>query len=299
MTCIFFDELNNIFQISLNSASCFQPLFKPVDQHFPSTNHSLFSSLGMTSSPTSTTATTTNLSISSKDPLLHLSRTLAQHQTHLVKLYSSIGHSDPHSCAADKISDLHVGILDTIEAQAREAEKEVAQLTHSVNELTDQIKNLRIRLGHLDLEAQLKIPDEALVPKLERIKTILHDVTQIKFEREIQVENLLRRLENFAPILGNQFIQDAINKSNQSLRIGQMFGANLSLEYISRLEKQSEDCEQEVVSLYITIPLSNTSIILKNCSFLLSLDEAKSYSITSVKYSTCGAISASPPQHPP
>ncbi|KAA1064578.1 hypothetical protein PGT21_008445 [Puccinia graminis f. sp. tritici] len=186
------------------------------------------------------------ISISSNDPLAHLSRTLAQHQTHLVKLYTSLGHSDPQSCAADKISDLHVGILDTIEAQAKEAEKEVSQLTQSVNELTEQIKQLRIRLGHLDLEAQLVIPHEALVPKIERIKKILDDLSQIKFDREIQVENLLKRLESFAPILGDQFIQDAITKSNQSLRIGQMFGANLSLEYISRLDKQSEEFEQEV-----------------------------------------------------
>ncbi|PLW53183.1 hypothetical protein PCANC_09770 [Puccinia coronata f. sp. avenae] len=186
--------------------------------------------------PTSTTS----------DPLLHLSRTLAQHQTHLVKLYTSIGHADPHACAANKISDLHVGILDTIEAQARDAEKEVAQLTHEVNQLTEQIRTLRIRLGHLDLEAELQIPNEALVLKLERIQTIIHNLSQTKFDREIQVENLLKRLESFSPILGQQFIKDAITKSNQSLRIGQMFGANLSLEYIARLEQQAEQCQLEV-----------------------------------------------------
>jgi uncharacterized coiled-coil protein SlyX len=208
----------------------------------------------MTASPKPETNTSQpTISISSNDPLAHLSRTLAQHQTHLVKLYTSLGHSDPQSCAADKISDLHVGILDTIEAQAKEAEKEVSQLTQSVNELIEQIKQLRIRLGHLDLEAQLEIPHEALVPKIERIKKILDDLSQIKFDREIQVENLLKRLESFAPILGDQFIQDAITKSNQSLRIGQMFGANLSLEYISRLDKQSEEFEQEVVSWILSL----------------------------------------------
>ncbi|OAV89296.1 hypothetical protein PTTG_28741 [Puccinia triticina 1-1 BBBD Race 1] len=186
------------------------------------------------------------ISIASSDPLAHLSRTLAQHQTHLVRLYASLGHADPQTCAANKISDLHVGILDTIEAQAKEAEKEVAQLTHAVAQLTEQIRQLRIRLGHRDLEAQLEIPAEALVPKLQRIQNILNDLSQTKFDREILVENLLRRLESFAPILGDQFIQDAVTKSNQSLRIGQMFGANLSTEYISRLEKQSQEFELEV-----------------------------------------------------
>ncbi|PLW29655.1 hypothetical protein PCASD_20218 [Puccinia coronata f. sp. avenae] len=119
------------------------------------------------------------------------------------------------------------------------------QLLYSADELTEQISTLRIRLRHLNLEAELQIPNKALVPKHKRIQTIIHNLSQTKFNRKIQVENLLKRLEKFSPILGQQFIQDAITKSNQSLRIGQMFGANLSLEYIACLEQQAVQCQLE------------------------------------------------------
>ncbi|MBW0498503.1 hypothetical protein O181_038218 [Austropuccinia psidii MF-1] len=179
------------------------------------------------------------------DPLVHLSRTLAQHQNHLVNLYTSLGHADPKTYAANKISELHIGILDTIENQAREAEKEVAQLTKVANEITEQIKNLRIRLGHLDLEADLSIPNEVLVPKLERLKKLEQGLSEMKCEREIQVERVTKKLESYAPVLGQKYIENLLTRSSQSLRIGQMFGANLSLEFISRLEKECESCQEE------------------------------------------------------
>ncbi|KAI9606917.1 hypothetical protein H4Q26_006461 [Puccinia striiformis f. sp. tritici PST-130] len=137
----------------------------------------------------------------SDQPLVHLSRTLAHHQTHLLRLYTSLGHSDPAQCAANKIAELHLGILDTIETQAREAENEVNILTQQVNDIIDQIKNLRIRLGELDLDSDLHVDQEALVPKLDRINSVLADLNSVKFEREIQVENLLKKLESFADVL--------------------------------------------------------------------------------------------------
>ncbi|KAH9453574.1 hypothetical protein MJO29_012995 [Puccinia striiformis f. sp. tritici] len=172
----------------------------------------------------------------SDQPLVHLSRTLAHHQTHLLRLYTSLGHSDPAKCAANKIAELHLGILDTIETQAREAENEVNILTQQVNDIIDQIKNLRIRLGELDLDSDLHVDQEALVPKLDRINSVLADLNSAKFEREIQVENLLKKLESFGDVLDD----------SASRNIGPLFGANLSSEYINKLKKQIESSELEV-----------------------------------------------------
>ncbi|KAI9614098.1 hypothetical protein KEM48_006165 [Puccinia striiformis f. sp. tritici PST-130] len=149
---------------------------------------------------------------------------------------SSSQESDQPLCAANKIAELHLGILDTIETQAREAENEVNILTQQVNDIIDQIKNLRIRLGELDLDSDLHVDQEALVPKLDRINSVLADLNSAKFEREIQVENLLKKLESFGDVLDD----------SASRNIGPLFGANLSSEYINKLKKQIESSELEV-----------------------------------------------------
>ncbi|PLW32462.1 hypothetical protein PCASD_17944 [Puccinia coronata f. sp. avenae] len=76
----------------------------------------------------------------------------------LLDRWTNLFKSAPHSCATNKISKLHSSILHTIEVQAREVEKEAIELTHSVtvNQLTEQIKNLRIGLCHLINQSQTK-----------------------------------------------------------------------------------------------------------------------------------------------
>ncbi|KAI9606914.1 hypothetical protein H4Q26_006458 [Puccinia striiformis f. sp. tritici PST-130] len=98
-----------------------------------------------------------------------------QHNIRLI-----FGHSDPANCAANEIAELHLGILNAIETQAREAEHKVNILTQQVNYIVEQIKTLRTRLGKLDLDSDLHIDQEALGPKLDRIYSILADQTLIR-----------------------------------------------------------------------------------------------------------------------
>ncbi|KAI7940797.1 hypothetical protein MJO28_013082 [Puccinia striiformis f. sp. tritici] len=84
------------------------------------------------------------------------------------------------NCAANEIAELHLGILNAIETQAREAEHKVNILTQQVNYIVEQIKTLRTRLGKLDLDSDLHIDQEALGPKLDRIYSILADQTLIR-----------------------------------------------------------------------------------------------------------------------
>ncbi|POW06108.1 hypothetical protein PSTT_09242, partial [Puccinia striiformis] len=163
----------------------------------------------------------------SDQPLVHLSRTLAHHQTHLLQTIYFLGHSDPAQVCGQQDSRLHLGILDTIETRLERLK--------TINDIIDQIKNLRIRLGELDLDSDLHVDQEALVPKLDRINSVA-DLNSAKFEREIQVENLLKKLESFGDVLDD----------SASRNIGPLFGANLSSEYINKLKKQIESSELEV-----------------------------------------------------
>lgn len=188
----------------------------------------------------------TSLSTVSIDPLVHLSNTLTYHQHHLIRLYTSLGHSEPALLVAGKITELHGGILKTIEAQAKQAESEVEKLTKSVEDLSEHIQTLRTRLNHhshhhLDLEPL--DGKEALVPRLERLQNIERELLNLKCEREVQAENVIQVLEGYIPILGQDYIATIINGPNPE---SGRSGTDLSLEYIQRLEKHCTQCEREV-----------------------------------------------------
>ncbi|KAI8460563.1 microtubule associated protein-domain-containing protein [Phakopsora pachyrhizi] len=214
----------------------------------------------------------TDPSSSAVDPLVHLSHTLTRHQNHLVNLYTSLGYPDPKNLASTKISDLHIGILDTIQNQAKEAEREVLELTIKSKELRDQIKSLRIRLKNhhhhiqhhfkdssiliLQDEEEMEGMDEenaekeALFPRIERLQRIEAELLKVKADREIRIENLIKGLENYSSTLGHQFIKDKISGCGQpSLKkdLNDYFGTDLSLEFIDRLEKELEACEVELI----------------------------------------------------
>ncbi|EGG02895.1 uncharacterized protein MELLADRAFT_65889 [Melampsora larici-populina 98AG31] len=188
----------------------------------------------------------TSLSTASIDPLVHLSNTLTYHQHHLIRLYTSLGHSEPTLLVAGKITELHTCILKTIELQAKQAESEVEKLTKSVEDLSDHIQTLRARLNHhshhhLDLEPL--DGKEALVPRLERLQNIERELLDLKCEREVQAENVIQVLEGYIPILGQDYITAIISGPNPE---SGRSGTDLSLEYIQRLEKHCKQCEREV-----------------------------------------------------
>ncbi|KAH9822137.1 microtubule associated protein-domain-containing protein [Melampsora americana] len=199
-----------------------------------------------TINPSDQSSISTSLSTASVDPLVHLSNTLTYHQHHLIQLYTSLGHSEPTLLVAGKITELHTGILKTIEAQAKQAESEVEKLTKSVEDLSDHIQTLRARLNHhshhhLDLEPL--DGKEALVPRLERLQNIERDLLSLKCEREVQAENLIQVLEGYIPTLGKDYITPIIHGPNPD---SGRSGTDLSLEYIQKLEKHCIQCEREV-----------------------------------------------------
>lgn len=197
----------------------------------------------------------------SLEPLLHLSNTLAHHQDHLISLYTSLGHEQPARLVADKITELHTGILKTIEAQAKKAEDEVSQLIQNLDQLSQTIVNLRQRLNHHshhhnDLQALDE--QEALFPRFKRLQSIERDLINLKGDREVQAENVIQRLEHYTPILGEDYIKAIISPPNHSSQPGSFSGTDLSLEYIRRLEKECQQCNHEVVSLHHPKRILNT-----------------------------------------
>ncbi|KAI9614094.1 hypothetical protein KEM48_006161 [Puccinia striiformis f. sp. tritici PST-130] len=130
----------------------------------------------------------------SHQPLVHLSRTLAT-----IRLI--FGHSDP----SVRPQDSRTASRNTryIETQAREAEHEVNILTQHVNYSVEQIETLRIGLGELNLGSDLHIDQEALVPTLDRIYSILADLNSVTFEHKIHVQNLLKNWKAFSDVLHN------------------------------------------------------------------------------------------------
>ncbi|KAG0142820.1 hypothetical protein CROQUDRAFT_135354 [Cronartium quercuum f. sp. fusiforme G11] len=198
------------------------------------------------------------------DPLQHLSNTLTYHQHRLIRLYTSLGHSEPTLLVSGKITELHTSILKIIDEQAKQAEEEVLKLNQKIENIIKNIKSLRSRLDnhslhHLDLEPLNGT--ESLVPRLDRLKSIENDLNLLKEEREIEIGKLLNQFESYSPIFGSEYINQLIHSKviTQNEEI-ESFGNNLSLDYISKLSKDYKKIEIETVNRNETLQKNIESI---------------------------------------
>lgn len=185
----------------------------------------------------------------SGDALQTLSALLTSHRTHLLSLYTTLGHVNPQGHVSTKITELHSSLIATVQGQAKEAEDEVEGLKKEAENVEGRIKGTRRRLGTPEAaldEGLAPSADKNLLVRLERLKKVETGLAEVMEARQAQVDSLRKRLEEYAPVLGEAVIRQAVRGEPNADR-GEDAEENLSLARIQKLEEECVKCDTEIV----------------------------------------------------
>lgn len=176
-----------------------------------------------------------------------LSRLLHDHQSHLVRIYTTLGHPSPSSHVAEHISQLHASLVSTIRLQAQRAEEEVEACEKEGIEVEKRVRETRTALGCQadQVERGLgRIPDETLLARLERLKGLEGSLEALRKERQALVDGLWERIERTVKTLGQAMVDEQVGEAGDRHKV------DLTAERVQKLERAATVLETETVRLF-------------------------------------------------
>lgn len=186
----------------------------------------------------------------SADALQTLSALLTSHRSHLLSLYTTLGHVNPQAHVSTKITALHSSLIATVQGQAKEAEDEVEGLKKEAESVEASVRRSRQRLGTPEatlnegLDASI---DKNLLVRLERLKKLEAGLAEVTEARQAQIKVLNERLQEYIPVLGETEVKKALDGEDRTE--GDAGEEDLSLARIQRLEGEVQKCDAEIVGL--------------------------------------------------